>query len=596
MVMVAQEAPGAITNDGLVSVVPVKTRTLSQSPKFSGDAGPVKSRTLSLSPKSSCGSVVTVKSRTLSQSSPKSSCGAVVPAGSKGSSTVEAQNLTEAGDVDKMNETLAAPESPSGAVSLKIRTLSGAGASIGNAAEDSSIASNKVESRVVNEIGMCHTNTTLSTCSVATEGGHMESRDASISERCDEDAERDSAPDVSYAKPDYAERDIAPDKTITKAKANNSSRPKKSAESAEADLSHHPRKGGNSQMSKFDSAVFGFYSSLELGAERVYRTMTCKSPKPVQEASSHKGVDELLSKSSVEKGDDQFVVEPQQPVPVDVKPSKEQSLSGPPSTPSNTKKPPRHPGKNMKPPVQSSKTKSAGCMARMLCQEDQDLENASMEIISPNDLINDALSIDGQNTAESSVCTHSCQDTIESEVDREQKFLEIAKQTSPKAQSLLREIDDLESSLFEIRQTASKEKVEALKERQDPCIQRMATIKQLLLDQQTLLQAVPAGMKSEYYRAISHAAMLNAEVETQRAELELKKIRLETLKIDDEMEFMFGPGDSYTFDSMDDTMSLQEMSLQEEDALQKMANFFTKFSGKNKKTKKSGKRERARGH
>merc|ERR1711865_108298 len=92
----------------------------------------------------------------------------------------------------------------------------------------------------------------------------------------------------------------------------------------------------------------------------------------------------------------------------------------------------------------------------------------------------------------------------------------------------------------------------------------MASVKQHLLDQQTLLKSIPdqdfRDAKKEYYHAISRAIMMNAEVETQRAELELKKIRLESMKVEEEMDDMMAFGDTFddTIDSLDQSLMTNE--------------------------------------
>ena len=132
---------------------------------------------------------------------------------------------------------------------------------------------------------------------------------------------------------------------------------------------------------------------------------------------------------------------------------------------------------------------------------------------------------------------------------------------TPRAQNLLNEIDHIEKSLFNVRRTASKEKVSEIEKRQDPFTKKMASIKQHLMDQQTLLKSIPDqtfhDAKKEYYHAISHAIMMNAEVETRRADLELKKIKLESMKVEKEMDYMMAFGDTFddTIDSLDQSLT-----------------------------------------
>lgn len=65
---------------------------------------------------------------------------------------------------------------------------------------------------------------------------------------------------------------------------------------------------------------------------------------------------------------------------------------------------------------------------------------------------------------------------------------------------------------------------------------------------------------------ISRVILLNAEVETKRAELELKKIRLAGLRLDEEiMEMQSVISDS--FDDSDDGSSCEEESGEESDSV-----------------------------
>ena len=104
-----------------------------------------------------------------------------------------------------------------------------------------------------------------------------------------------------------------------------------------------------------------------------------------------------------------------------------------------------------------------------------------------------------------------------------------------------------------------------------------------------MLQAAPEDTKKEYYRAISSAAMLNAEVETRRAELELKKIRLQTMLIQDEMDrLMVGPDDE-SLSTMESTYVTKETDDGIQHAFDIFATFATKkFNKKGKKTKTKG--------
>jgi len=154
---------------------------------------------------------------------------------------------------------------------------------------------------------------------------------------------------------------------------------------------------------------------------------------------------------------------------------------------------------------------------------------------------------------------------------------------TPKATNLLDEIEDIENSLIEVRKTASvisREKVSDIEKRQDPFIQKMAMIKQHLLDQQLLIQSAPDNTfnntKKEYYRAISQAAMMNAEVETRRAELELMKIRLESMRVQEEMDQMMAIDGTFDdgMDSLDQSMATRES----DEGVQKAFDLFTRYT------------------
>ena len=127
---------------------------------------------------------------------------------------------------------------------------------------------------------------------------------------------------------------------------------------------------------------------------------------------------------------------------------------------------------------------------------------------------------------------------------------------------LLDEIKDIEEETlqWQVRKCSSLKDMTEVKKRQVPYLQQVSTIRQRLLEQQELLKSAPEDTKKKYYNAVSKAAVLNAEVETRRAklelknyhavskaavinaevetrraELELKKIRLESMRVDEEM-------------------------------------------------------------
>lgn len=62
---------------------------------------------------------------------------------------------------------------------------------------------------------------------------------------------------------------------------------------------------------------------------------------------------------------------------------------------------------------------------------------------------------------------------------------------------------------------------------QDRLIEKLVTVKQHLLEINDLLKSAPDDEKAEYFRVILRTAILNAEVETQKAQLELEEVRSE---------------------------------------------------------------------
>ena len=167
---------------------------------------------------------------------------------------------------------------------------------------------------------------------------------------------------------------------------------------------------------------------------------------------------------------------------------------------------------------------------------------------------------------------------------------------TPRAESLLIEIESIQNSMAAVklrrsssvklqRTSSTPKNANEIKKHQD----QMDAIKEKLLQQQSMLQAAPEDTKKEYYRAISSAAMLNAEVETRRAELELKKIRLQTMLIQEEMDrLMVGPDDE-SFSTMESTYVTKETDDGIQHAFDIFATFATKkFSKKGKKTKTKG--------
>ncbi|KAL3792914.1 hypothetical protein ACHAW5_006821 [Stephanodiscus triporus] len=112
---------------------------------------------------------------------------------------------------------------------------------------------------------------------------------------------------------------------------------------------------------------------------------------------------------------------------------------------------------------------------------------------------------------------------------------------TPRAQSLMKEIEDIENSCIDVG-VKETESFEALKHSE---IKAMAAIKQYLLEQQEFIKGAPEDAKRDFYQAVSYAAILNAEVASRQAELELKKIRLESLKVQKELDRLSGGHKSF---------------------------------------------------
>lgn len=91
-------------------------------------------------------------------------------------------------------------------------------------------------------------------------------------------------------------------------------------------------------------------------------------------------------------------------------------------------------------------------------------------------------------------------------------------------ENLLKEIDDVAKS-------AGMDNND-----QDRFVQKMTVLKQHLVEVNNLLDSTPAGDKAEYFHGILRSAVLDAEVETRRAELELKKIRLESMRVENQID------------------------------------------------------------
>lgn len=94
---------------------------------------------------------------------------------------------------------------------------------------------------------------------------------------------------------------------------------------------------------------------------------------------------------------------------------------------------------------------------------------------------------------------------------------------SPRVAELLNEIDAIGKSL----------RMET--EDQDQFIKKLTVIKQHLLEINNALSTAPDDAQAEYVRVVLRTAVLNAEVESRRAELELKKIRLESMQVESQI-------------------------------------------------------------
>jgi len=93
---------------------------------------------------------------------------------------------------------------------------------------------------------------------------------------------------------------------------------------------------------------------------------------------------------------------------------------------------------------------------------------------------------------------------------------------------------------------AMQRNIDSIKERQD-------AIKVQLLERHALLASAPEDAKSECYSAISRAALLQAEVQARQAELDLKKLELESMKVDEEIMDRISLKDTLSLDDTADS-------------------------------------------
>lgn len=160
------------------------------------------------------------------------------------------------------------------------------------------------------------------------------------------------------------------------------------------------------------------------------------------------------------------------------------------------------------------------------------------------------------------------------DVDTEESSLDsMPDQRSPKVQALMDEIEDMKASCLN-----SYTKLEPLTEETTATESEALTMgkQQQLFEQNEFLTGAPEETKKNYYKAVSCSAMLNAEVVERQAELDLQRIRLESLKVEAQMQQLVGDNDS-SHDSQ---------------TPEKRNTMFRSFLGKvrTKKTKNSGKK------
>lgn len=116
-----------------------------------------------------------------------------------------------------------------------------------------------------------------------------------------------------------------------------------------------------------------------------------------------------------------------------------------------------------------------------------------------------------------------------------------ADERNPKNQAIDKEVID-ESSVTKPRSAFDQTMIKVS--------EAMATSTQQLLEQKELLNGAPEEIKQDFYEAVSRTALLSAEVTAKQAELELKRIQLESLALQDQMQRLSGD----TFDSTEDSL------------------------------------------
>lgn len=94
---------------------------------------------------------------------------------------------------------------------------------------------------------------------------------------------------------------------------------------------------------------------------------------------------------------------------------------------------------------------------------------------------------------------------------------------TPSVEELLKEIDTIGKSL-------------SVETEKDQFVEKLVSVKHHLREINNLLHSAADEEMAEYVRVILRAAVLDAEVDTRRAELELKKIRLESMQVENQID------------------------------------------------------------
>lgn len=403
------------------------------------------------------------------------------------------------------------------------------------------------------------TATSFSTCSVRTEEGPAESRDATTVKTRGADGERDD--------------DGVNDRDEPKAPSDTDLVGTEEATDSGSSCSIFSilTSTGNS----IDSAIHYFFSSVELGAQKL--CCTCSSPgtgTSPSDSAAAMGADteKLLSATTDEQSQTAFKTNQLDAIETT---KSQDTMKSSKSHKSCKSQRTAKSVKSAKAPEQS-KRRGCGILSLFANEEEANVKTETQdEVGSPkslNEIIGETLDI---TTNERHIL-----DTFSDDFESNQRSPLAFK--TPKSQILLDEIEKLEGSFLQVQKAVSLEQLEGIKKRQDPYLQQMAAIRQRLQEQQELLKSAPDDVKVDFFRTISRAAVLNAEVETRRAELELKKIRLESLKVEEEMDRMMEPDE--TFDTMDGSV----MTKESDDGIGSTLDFFAKFAaGKSWKKSKA---------